>query len=111
MIQLIMKDGTPKRVTKIPKSWESIGINEADIKYQKELTDSEILQVPDTTGKRLVMRDKNAEELQAIEDIKNSEIEKQAIEQKIQAEIRQQAIDKLTTDGKLTPEEIIKIGE
>lgn len=105
MIQIILKDGTKKRFNKLPiNGWEEFGFSESDIKYQKELTKSDILKIPDTSTGKLVMRDKNAEELQSEQDARQLIIDKADIEKKIQAGIRADAISK-----HLTAEEVAKI--
>ena len=102
MIQLIMKDGTKKRVTKMPKrGYESIGINPDDIAHEKELTESEILKIPEVVKGKLAMRDKNSDELKVISDNEKLKSEQAIIEQKIQDEIRQRAIDSLKSRGEI----------
>lgn len=67
-IQAIMKDGTPHRfVGGIPKEWED------QIEYQKELTDDEVLKVPEIKDKKIHMRDYTQEELDAQKVIKDAQ--------------------------------------
>lgn len=100
MIQVIYEDGTKERFTK-----ETIDRGKK-IKHEKVLTANELHKIPDTSGGKLVMRDKNTDELQAEQDAKQLIIDKANIEKKIQAGIRTDAIEK-----HLTAEEVAKIGE
>lgn len=78
---------------------------ETDIAHQKELTEDEILKIPEVKSGKLIMRDKNAEELAAEQSTKDTDIELAAIEKKISDGIRSEAITKY-----LTTEEVEKIG-
>jgi hypothetical protein len=111
MIQVILKDGTKRRFNKIPKNgWSEFGFSESDIKFQKELTEDEVLKIPDTSSGKLVMRDKNSEELQAEQDAKQEDIDNKNNEILLQQKIRDMASAELVKDGTLTQAEVDKLG-
>ena len=100
MIQAILKDGKPHRfIGGIPKEWED------KILHQKELTEDEILQVPDTVEiekqKKIVMRNHTKEEKDAQQAIKDADESEAARETLIQDKIKEQAIKELKKEGKI----------
>lgn len=103
MIQVIYEDGTKARFTK------EIIPCEKKIKFKKVLTESEILKIPDTSSGKLVMRDKNTEELQSEQDARQVIIDKSNIEKLIEDKKRKIAIDELINDGILTQDQVDKL--
>ena len=98
-IQIILKDGTKRRFNFKPDKWDEFGFTQDDILFHKEFDDEDVLKIPDWSSGELILRDKNADELKAEQDIKDLKKAEADYEKAIQNKMREMAIAELEKEN------------